>query len=124
MAQKAEAMILLTGKNKKGILLLEVLVSVTILSVCLVLIISSFTRSIRAIDLSEDYFRAGLLLEEKIFEVSYSDIEEGFSEGKYSDFSWAMDIAKAEEDFFHEVSLKFSWDQGSKEHDFAIFTYL
>ncbi|MBU1146998.1 MAG: hypothetical protein KKD11_01470 [Candidatus Omnitrophica bacterium] len=116
-------MILLIGKNK-GILLLEVLVSVTILSVCLVLIISSFARAIRATDLSEDYFRAGLLLEEKIFEVSYSDVEEGFSEGKRSDFLWALDIVKAEEDFFYEASLKISWDRGAKEHSLDIVTYL
>ncbi|MDP8230506.1 MAG: hypothetical protein P9L93_05330 [Candidatus Gorgyraea atricola] len=70
-------MILRTGKNKKGILLLEVLVSTTILSVCFIFIISSFTRSIRAIDLSGDYFRLGLVLEQELYEALDCELKQG-----------------------------------------------
>jgi len=67
-----------TGKrNNKGILLLEVLVSATILSVCFVFIISSFTRSIRAIGLSGDYFRAGLILEQGLYEALDCELKQG-----------------------------------------------
>ncbi|MFC1621179.1 type II secretion system protein [Candidatus Omnitrophota bacterium] len=70
-------MTLLAGKkNNKGILLLEVLVSVAILSVCFVFIISSFTRSIRVINLSGDYFRVGLVLEQELYEALDFELKE------------------------------------------------
>ena len=126
--QKAEEMILRVGKNKRGFLLLEVMISAAILSVCLVLIIGSFTRALKAIDFSEDYFRAGLLLEGKIYELSSSEIEEGFFKGIFAEFdngfSWDLDVVELEDDPFREVSLRVSWDQGTIQHDISIVTYL
>ncbi len=117
-----------TGKIEKGFLLLEVMVSVAILSIALVMILGSFTRSIRTIELSEDYFRAGLLLENKIYELSHSEIEEGSSSGVFSDFdnrfSWNLEIMKMEEGLVRELNLGVSWHQGAKEHDLSIVTYL
>jgi len=104
------------------------MISVAILSVCLVLIAGSFVISLRAIELSKDYFRAGLFLEEKALELSSSDIKEGFSKGLFSDFdkrfSWTLGIVKIEEESPHEVSLQVSWNQGVKKHGLSILTYL
>ena len=122
-------MMLLTGKrNNRGFLLLEVMVSVAILSVAFVLILNSFTRSLRAIELSEDYFRAGLLLEQKLLEISASDAEEGSSEGTFIDFnnrfSWSLDVVRLKEDSIREANVKISWNKGSREHGISILTYL
>lgn len=120
---------LLTGKRQnKGFLLLEVMVSATILSVGIVLILNSFITSTRAIELSQDYFRAGLLLEEKLCDVYNTEIKEGSSEDAFSDFnskfSWYMDVVKPQDDIIDEVSLRVSWRQGTREHDLSILTYL
>lgn len=117
------------GKKKnKGFLLLEIMVSVGILSIGLVLILSSFMRLIRAIDVSEDYFRAGLLLENKIFEMQYSDTEEGSKDGRFSDFEsrflWHSNVVRLEGDFLDEMNLEVSWNQGNKQKNMSIATYL
>ncbi len=122
-------MMLRIGKrNNKGFLLLEALVSVAILSVALVMILSSFMRSIRATELSEDYFRAGLLLEEKFFELYANGIKEGSKGEEFSvfdnRFSWNLDVVRLDEDEVHEVSLGVSWNQGSKEYSTFLLTYL
>ncbi|MFH1854074.1 MAG: prepilin-type N-terminal cleavage/methylation domain-containing protein [Candidatus Omnitrophota bacterium] len=116
------------GSNK-GFLLLEAMVSIAILSIGLVVILSSFTRSIRAKELSEDYFKAGLLLEEKIFELSTApDIEEGVSEGVFSDFgnrfSWSLIVARLEGEGLKEISLEVSWAKGNKIQYIPMVTYI
>ncbi len=127
-AQKAEEMILRAGKNKRGFLLLEVMVSVAILSIGIVMVLGSFMNSIKAIYLSEDYFRAGLLLEEKIYEVSNSTAVEGLSGGVFADFnnrfSWNMNVIKSEQDLVYEFDLQVSWNQGAKMHELSVVTYL
>ena len=122
---------LLTGKKIKnsGFLLLEVMISVSILSFGLLLILNSFMRPIMAVELSKDYFRAGLLLEEKMFEACNSDIVEGLSKGTFSGFnnmfSWEMDVTGQEEGAFKEIGLRVLWKERAKEQqDMTVSTYL
>lgn len=127
-------MTLQTGKrkqrNKKGFLLLEVLISVAILSFSLVLIINSFSKSLRALELSENYFKANLLLSKKVFEIENNPkefLEEGQSDGIFEDFggkfSWWLEVEKIEEEKLSEVKLKVFWFQNKKEEALSIFTY-
>ena len=117
-------MILLTGKAKKskGFLLLEVMVSVSILSLGVLLILNSFIRPMRAMEFSKDYFRAGLLLDQKVFELYNSDIQEGCSKGAFSGFNekffWEMDVSKK------EINLKVFWNEKDKEGDLTVLAYL
>lgn len=130
MAQRAAETMLLIGKKTKnsGFLLLEVMISVSILSFGLLLILNSFMKPIRAAELSKDYFKAGLLLEEKMFEICNSDITEGSSGGSFSgfnsSFSWNLDVIKSEESAFKEINLKILWNEKNKEQDIAVSTYL
>jgi len=104
------------------------MVSVAMLSIGIVMVSGSFMNSIKAIDLSEDYFRAGLLLEEKIYEVSNSTAVEGLSSGVFADFnnrfSWNMNVIKLEQDPVYELDLQVSWNQGAKIHELSVVTYL
>jgi len=115
-------------RKNKGFLLLEVMISVSILSFGLLLILNSFMRPIRAVELSKDYFKAGLLIEEKMFEICNSDIKEGSSQGSFSDFnsrfSWNMDVIKLEENTFKEINLRILWNERNKEQDMIVSTYL
>ena len=114
----------LTGKARKskGFLLLEVMVSVSILSLGVLLILNSFIRPMRAMEFSKDYFRAGLLLDQKVFELYNSDTHEGCSKGVFSDFnekfSWEMDVDKK------EVNLKVFWNEEDREGDLTVLAYL
>ncbi len=127
-------MILQTGKrkrrNKKGFLLLEVLISVAILSFGLVLIINSFSKSLRVSELSENYFKANLLLSKKLFEIENNPegfLEERQSNGNFEDlggrFSWQLEVEKIEEEKLSEVKLKVFWLQNKKEEALTIATY-
>jgi type II secretion system protein I len=129
MLQKVEETMSLSRKGQnKGFLLVEVMISIAIFSVCIVLILSSFVMSIRAMELSQDYFKAGLLLEDKMYEVFNSEIEEGSKDGTFSDFdkrfSWNLDIERIEEDSINEISLEVLWEQGSRKHSLSIQTYI
>ena len=125
--KKAETMILGTGRSK-GFTLVEVMVSVTILSVCLALILSSFTKSIRAAELSRNYFKAGLLLEKNIFEIYNSEITPGRSSGVFNDpdsrFSWDTDVRESGEDSLKEIDLKVLWKEKNNEKDISVSGYI
>ncbi len=61
----------LKNKNKKAFLLLEVLLTITILAAGLTLLVRSFLTSLQAGKLSSDYIQAQLLLENNLsnFEI-------------------------------------------------------
>jgi len=123
-------MMLLIGKRKrnKGFLLVEVMVSISILSIGLLLVLNSFFRSIKAVEVSRDYFKAGLLLENKIYELLNKGTEEGVWEGSFDDFnkrfSWNLDAGTIEESPLNEINLKVSWGGKDKEKDISISTYI
>jgi len=118
------------GKTTRiaGFTLVEVMVSITILAVCLVLILSSFVRSIKAIELSDDFFKSTLLFEDKLYEIHNAELYEGFQDGVFSDFgnrfSWRLHVIELEELPIKETELEISWKQGSKEKGMSLITYL
>ncbi len=123
----------LTGRQKrqksKGFLLLEIMISVSILSFGVLLILDSFVRPLRATELSMDYFKAGLLLEEKMSELYNSGMkDDGIMRGEFSGFDsrffWAMDISDLESGFCREISLKVYWRNKNKEEDLSVSTYI
>ena len=56
-------------RNKRGFLLVEVLITVVILSVGLTLITRSFMMSLRALDAIKQYTGGYLLLEQKLLDL-------------------------------------------------------
>jgi len=116
------------SEGNKGFLLLEVLISVSILLFGVVLILSSFMGPIMAAQLSGDYFNARFLLEEKMLELYSGNAEEGSSSGAFSGFngrfSWDINVDRLEEIACKEVSLKVLWKQKNKEQDLSILTYI
>ena len=115
-------------QKNRGFLLLEVMISVAILSIGTLLILNSFMRPLRAIEFSRDYFKAGLLLEEKMLELYSSDIKDGASGGVFSNFddkfSWSLSVIKLEEDACNEVNLRILWQGKDKEEYLPASTYI
>lgn len=118
----------LKGRESEGFLLLEIMVSVSILACGVLFVLNSFIRPMRATELSMDYFKAGLLLEEKMLELYNSSVEDGATRGEFSDFdnrfSWALDIGGTEGGFCKEINLKVIWHNKDKEEDLSILTYI
>ncbi|NOX97529.1 MAG: hypothetical protein GXO98_05650 [Nitrospirae bacterium] len=126
-------------KNRDGFLLFEAILSVAILSFGLVLVLHSFTGSLKAARISQNYMRAVLLLEAKMTELEWKgSLDSGISEGKFSQknerFAWKIEATPVEEISgedeekkrveLNKVHLTVSWSEGKKVERIELTTYL
>ena len=118
----------LRGSNKKGFLLLEVLVSVVAITVGLVYVIRSFSISTRAIATSRDYTKAVSLMEDKLWEIEQKGmIETGEDEGYFGNdrkFSWKLSAEAEEELPVNKTELVVSWKRRGGRQRISAATYL
>jgi hypothetical protein len=81
-------------KNKKGILLLEVMVSIVVITAGLLFVMRVYSTAREALERSRSFFRDSLLLEEKMFDFEEKGIiEEGTDSGSFQDakkYSWQV----------------------------------
>lgn len=86
-------------KDNKGFLLLEVIISIVIITSALLFVTRSYSVSKQAIERSRDLFKSGLLLEEEIFAFEEKgEIGEGSREGEFNDnknYIWKITAAPA-----------------------------
>ena len=89
-----------------GFILLEVLVSVIILTVGLLAVLGAFSSSSKIIITSERYQTALQLAEKKMYEIESTQPDElrdyghgGFGD-KYADYSWEYDIKEEQSEFY------------------------
>lgn len=126
-------------KNKDGFMLFEAILSVAILSLGLVLILHSFTGSLRAARVSQDYMRAALLLEDKMSRLEIrGSPPAGLSQGEFSQgnegFTWEIKTTPVEgtsdgeeeekKAGLNEVRLTVSWSEGKRIQRATLITYL
>jgi len=73
-------------KDNKGFLLLEVIVSIVIITGALLFVTRSYSVSKQAIERSRDLFKSGLLLEAEMFAFEEKgEVDEGSKKGEFSD---------------------------------------
>jgi len=115
--------------QKKGALLLEVLIAVVILSVCLTLIAKSLLTCLRATVTSADYTEAVILLDNKFSEIIQKKSiaanirEEGVFEAPFERFSYVIESAPVSFDGLdglNEVTADVSWGMGLKERKITL----
>lgn len=88
------------NKSKKGFTLIEVLVATAILSISLVVLFHTFSKSIQAIRVSQDYITGKWLLERKIHEIEIGEIAQETSEDyqmftePFTKFSWKIEVSE------------------------------
>jgi len=121
-------------KFKSGIVLLEVLISITILSAGLTLVIRSFISSLRASVNTVDYSTAVILAENKLNEYVQNGLPEDFSgeknefESPFEKFSYEIEAEEIDSDAafdsLNEVTLKVSWQTRRREKSVNLTTYL
>lgn len=121
-------------KNKKGLLLFEVMLTVIILSVGLTLILHCFSISLNATKTAQYYTTAALLIEDKMWELENegaiaADLtEEGQFSPPYQEFNWRLQTkdkpAQGQADKINEVKLTVFWQEGKRKGSTVITTYL
>ncbi len=109
------------GKNKKGFLLFEVMITVAVLSLGLVIIIHSFISCLNGTKAIVNYADAGFYLERKMWDIE-NGLEAAYGEnGKYR---WKLDTNVIEHTDLSEAVLSVSWDQNNIEKKLTLITYL
>jgi len=128
-----------TGNNK-AFLLIEILVTVVIVSTCLIFINHAFTSSFKAAGISSDYISAAFLLDDKSFDFeSNPELKEGESSGGVEflgrNFSWTQTVSSLEKeetgDEYEEgeldlkrLKLSVGWNRQGVERNIDIVTYV
>jgi len=117
-------------KNKRGFLLYDVLLALAILSIGLVTVLRSFSTSLQAVRTSRDYFKATLLLEDKLWEMERENsLPPGISRSSFpsSKFSWKVETSAIEEEedmSLSAVKVTISWKEGKGEKDIELTTWM
>jgi len=114
--------------NKRGFLLLEVLLSLGILATSLLAINHSFSSALRANSYAESYTVASLLAQEKMAEIETTSYQTGAFEGdfgkEYPFYRWKSEITFLEDQMVSKVILTVSWKRGNKEYQLNLGTLL
>lgn len=112
----------------RGFLLLEVLVSITIISVGLIFVIRSFSTSSRAIETAAKFLKSVSLLEERLWDL---EAEGAVDKGRDRDtfkkeraYRWEM-VAEDAGDFpINEVNIKVIWEGPLRKQRVSLDTYM
>lgn len=118
-------------KNKinrnNGFMLLEVILSVLIVSVGVVFVITSFITSLKAFKLSKIYVDAVYLIEQKLWEYEEKgEIEDGRNSGRFDDYKgaeWEIDAKELEDLPLEETSAEIAIKKGDQKRTFTVVTY-
>lgn len=99
------------ARSKKGFSLIEILVTLAILSAGLVWIMHSMRTSLGSADRTRDSYKAHLLLEHMAWEINASPpsapgVEEGdFEEDESGDYQWRVEVEEIEGSFLNSLTL-------------------
>ena len=117
-----------------GFTLIEIMVSIAILSFGLILILQGFTQSLNALRISRNNLKTTLLAEEKITEIQIeakqsTDLYFGNLSGESDidniEFKWETSIIPDEEyEHLNKVRTTVSWKEGRRKGAVPLVTYL
>jgi len=104
------------------------MVAVIVLAISLAIISRSFIHSLSALKTSAQFFKGGLLLENKIWELEQKrgvspEKEEGTFEGFDGAFRWTVETKEMEASLY-EALVTVGWNMGNREETLQVTTYL
>lgn len=113
-------------RNRRGVLLLEVMMSIVVLTSGLLFVTRVYSTSKEAIKRSGELFKESLLLEERIFEFEEKgDIERASKGGEFADYKgyfWELSASALEgADELNAIALDVYRTKGYK---YSLRTYL
>ncbi len=118
--------------NKRAFTLIEVMVTVSVLSLGLLLLYHSFFVSMDAMQYASNRLNAQIWLEGKIWEESDvlrrtkalpSGTENGVFQFQGRDFSWKRSVAALETNLY-SLTVTLSWKESGRQRELAYATYL
>ena len=125
-------MILVTGKNK-GFTLIEIMVSVSILSIGLIVILQGFTSSLNVLRVCQNNLEASLFAEEKMaeLEINIKQDKEVFLKGLTGiiqennlEFQWSISLTpETEYEDLNKVLTTISWKEGKRKGINSLSTF-
>ena len=120
-------------RSRRGFLLLEVMVSIIVITGGLLFVMRVYSTAKEALDRSRALFKNSLLLEEKIFDFEEKGvIEEGTQSGRFTDakdYSWQagatpLSLDDIDLNDLNVVSLGVFNNKASPPDKYFLFTYL
>jgi len=120
--------------SAKGFTLVEVIISIGILSIGLVLILQGFAHSLNIIQITKNNTQASFLADEittqflldsQTLEHSFSDKVNGETEIDAAKYIWDISVEPAEEQGkINQIISTVSWVSGRRKGKVSLFTYL
>ncbi len=119
-------------RSRKGYLLLEVVVSIAVVAIGLAVILRSFTSSLRASKIAQEYFDASLVLQETLCGLEEKEkledgVAAGVTAGEVSGTPYSLEtkITRISDlDPLNEVSAVIYWKNRDREEKIKIGTYM
>jgi len=118
-------------EESRGFVLMEVLVSVTILAVGVTVLLQSITNSLDANRLTREYTKAIFLAQKQLWklEQQYAYEEEqptGTTQGEFrvpfQDYAWKQTIRSVERQVEYQLKVTISWMHRNKEMQYSLET--
>lgn len=113
-------------KSNKSFSLVEVLITVGILSSAITFIFRSFTASLFAVNFSQNISLACYLSEDKIWEITQAyksalDMPESGDEAiANKDFNWRYELLETDVPDIKELKFTVNWAKGNKKQNYRI----
>jgi type II secretion system protein I len=114
--------------QRNGFILLEILLSLSLVSVALVLLFKSFGMFVQAQESIQDYTQAVCLLENKLHELRYAPQEKTTAAINFDPpcerFQWQVFPGQLSEQGFRKVTALVLWKDGQAKKKLEMTTYI
>lgn len=116
------------SRLNRAFTLIEVLITVAILSSAIIFVFRSFATALTSVKFSQDLTRACYLAEDKLWEINQYSLNGNSlpEQGSEDKFRWEYEISPASEPNLEELKLNVYWKKNKKESDYSLqfSTYL
>jgi len=115
--------------KNKGLSLLELIISVGILSVGILVVVQALSFAARATGLSCDIIEAVFLAEDQMQQLEFKEQEgllstESKTSGRKDKFDWQYDLSLEPDLNLYKLNLSVSWNRLSRQDTLNLNTYL
>lgn len=124
----------LKKSNNKGYLLVETVASIALIAVVITIVLRSFTYSLRASRISNEYFTASLLVEEELWNLSVKvkqegGLDESESNHQVTGTNYTVETAierlgETEQEGLVLVRTAILWDSGRRKENIKTATFM
>lgn len=118
------------SRNNKAFSLLELIITIAIISTGITVILQAFSFASRVAGLSSDIIRADFLAEDKLQELEFKEKqglinqEPAQSSGLSDKFQWKSDLEFAPVTSLYKLKFVINWQRLNSQEDITVNTYL